>query len=87
MAFSRHFAINFSSASGFEADGGGGRPAGGQIEKLLHKPGLLEPKDRENKRGRELTERKKTRLLFTEEEQRAVYTPALFGCSRPLRFK
>ncbi|KAL1247744.1 hypothetical protein QQF64_023120 [Cirrhinus molitorella] len=31
--------------------------------------------------GRELTGRKKTRLLFTEEEQRVVYTLALFRCS------
>lgn len=64
---------------------GRGKASRGANRKLLHKPGLSEPK--KNKRGRELTERKKTRLLFTEEEQRAVYTPALFGCSQPLLFK
>lgn len=68
---------------------GKGKASRGANRKLLHKPGLSEPKDRENKRGRELTEREKTRLLFTEEEQRAVYTqpcldaPGLFSLSKP----
>lgn len=45
-AFSRHFAINFSSASGFEARGGGGQASRGANRKLLLKPGLSEPKQR-----------------------------------------
>lgn len=78
-AFSRHFAINFSSASGFEARGGGGRPVGGQIESFCSN---LDSRS-QNKGGVSwLTTI--TQWLFIEEQQRLVYTWVLFGWSEAL---
>lgn len=50
-AFSRHFAINFSSASGFEADGGRGRPVAGQIESFYTNLGPRSQKTEKTRGG------------------------------------
>lgn len=50
-AFSRHFAINFSSASGFEADGGRGRPVAGQIESFYTNLGSRSQKTEKTRGG------------------------------------
>lgn len=71
-AFSRHFAINFSSASGFEAEGEGEGQSRGK-SKAATQTWALGAKRLRKQEG-EGVDGMETRLLFTEEEQRAVYT-------------
>ncbi len=68
---------------------GKGKASRGANQKLLHKPGLSEPKDRENKRGRELTEREKQDYYLQERnKERLIPQPCLdvtglFTLSKP----
>ncbi len=88
-AFSRHFAINFSSASGFEADGGRGRPVAGQIKSFYTNLGSRSQKTEKTRGGGSWrNERKQDYYLQKRNKERLIPqpcldVPGLFTLSKP----